>query len=241
MKKIIQFCVLAFFAVMGGCSPDKLKAAVPDILTAVGATKSDVCEAYQEKGRGIVEAAWEHDWPIFAPIFERETPDPVLDEAFCRELIEDRGALIELKPWDSHASTALMYAVGLHPDFYRWSAKRRAQTICHEAGHVVSQHRVGPARSAKDYATISGRLASEAGPYALGDLMYRWYGVSEEKIVKVRRARAKKFPKMYKLTRTVSPECVLDHFTRVSDELARRAAVALGLPQWLLEASPGVD
>jgi hypothetical protein len=213
--------ILALVALVG-CDAARLKTAVPDILEAVGATEGAVCEAYQEKGRGIVESAWSHDWPVFAPIFERETPDPVADEIFCRGLIEERGAAITVKPGGSHSSTALVFAVFLAPDFQKWDAVRRARVICHEAHHIVWQHRVGLARASADYVSVSGRLASEAAPYALGELQLLWYGVDEKKIVAARQRRAKRFPATYKLTRTVSPECVFDHFTRVSDELRRR-------------------
>ena len=195
----------------------KLKQAVGDL----GAQGPKACELYVQKGRGIAEAAWSQDWPVFAPMLDTP-PDPVADLEFARSIIELRGAKILTKGAGQKHSTAVVFAVLLDPDFESMSPRRQAATLLHEAAHIVWQHRVGIKMAIADYVSVSGRLSVEATAYALGDLVLRRHGVTPEWIDSARRRRAERFPETYKLERLVSSECVYDYLTAVSDALRER-------------------
>ncbi len=210
--------VLTVTLAVSGCATlTRLKTAIADLDVKGPAT----CELYVQKGRGIAEAAWTHDWPVFAPMLDTP-PDAEADEAFCRRVITDRGAKILTKPPGQQHSTAVVFAVFLDPDFESRSAVRQAATMCHEAVHIVWQHRVGIPMAIADYATVSGRLSTEAVAYAWGDMVLSRNGVTPEWIVGARRQRADRFPETYKLSRLVSSECVYDYLTAVSDALEER-------------------
>lgn len=214
--QLLAFVIL--IATLIGCD-QRLKTAVPDLDLSGPKT----CELYTQKGRGVAEAAWARDWAAFAPMFETSA-DPFADEEYCRGVITGLGAVIRTKGPDQKHSTAIMVAVLLDPDFESKSQVRQASTMCHEAAHIVWQHRVGPLMAIADYVSISGRLSVEAVAYALGDKVLRRHGVSEAKIAKARLRRSAKFPEVYKLTRTVSPQCVYDYLTAVSEALEARTA-----------------
>ena len=207
---IATYLVTLLLAIMlAGCDkPTK----VPDL------SKLPLCAEYTRLGRPVVDAAWSSDLPKFAPLFAMPV-DPEADEAFCRGVIAKHGAAILTKADGQSHSTSLAFVVLLSPKFADYSPSHRAATMCHEAMHIVWQSRVGPARAGVEYLTVSGRMASEAVAYALGDAIYRRHGKTDEWLDGQRESRAKRFPKTYKLEKLVSAECVLDILGGVSDEL----------------------
>ena len=207
---------------LSGCATlDTVTGRLKDAVGDLGVKGPGACELYTQKGRGLAEAAWTHDWPVFAPMLDTP-PDPVADEAFARSIIESYGARILTKPEGQQHSTAVVFAVFLDPDFEAKSDVQQAATMNHEAAHIVWQHRVGIAMASADYVTVSGRLSVEAVAYALGDLVHRRHGVSAEWIERTRMRRASSFPETYKLERLVSSKCVYNYLTAVSDTLRER-------------------
>lgn len=199
---------------------EKLRDAVPD-LDVSGMPSAEGCAMYIAEGKDLAEAVWTQDWPVFAPMLK--TPvDAEADQAFCRDVITSRGAKILSKPKGLRHSTAIVFAVLLDPDFEDKSERRQAATMCHEAAHIVWQKRVGIKRASAQYISVSGRLVPEMTAYALGDLVLRRNGVTPEWITAARQSRSERFPETYKLTRTISSECVEGYQDAVSQELEKR-------------------
>lgn len=207
----------------------KLLQAVPDILTDVqedGGLKEHVeknmCEIYSQRGRGFAELAWMHDWPVFEPMF-KAPGTPESDEAYCRKLIEDRGAPFVTKGDGGHGGTALKYVVALPPDMDKRSPVNRAALLCHEAVHIVWQHRVSTFTAAIDYATVSGRVSAEAVGYAMTEGIQRRHGWDQSKILAGRNKRIAGFAERYRLGKTITDECIGSFFIGTTEAFAERS------------------
>lgn len=207
----------------------KLLEAVPDLLTDVqkhGGLKkfaeAQSCELYTQRGRGFAELAWSHDWAAFKPMFEAPGT-PASDEAYCRKLITDRGAGFVTKQEGQRSATALVYAVALPWDFEQRNAVSRAALMCHEAVHIVWQHRVGTVAAAIDYATVSGRVAAESTGYAITEAVQRRHGWTTERILAQRARRLKGFSELYRLGGAISDACVGEFFVATTEAFAQRS------------------
>lgn len=218
MKNLLPLTLLFATA----CDPSKIKTAVAD-LELPRELKPQACELYKQRGKELAESIWLHDWPVFAPMW-KTPPNAKADELFCRRVITGRGATFITKPPGSHSSTALFFVVALHPDFATWSDERRASTMCHEAAHIVWQHRRGK-MAAIDYLTVSGRLVTEGTASALGDAADERNGVSAKTIADSQARRAERFPKAYKVSKTVDAQCVAGYFAAIRQTLRDRAGV----------------
>lgn len=209
----------------------KLAKALPDIAQAVrargikGIAEEEACNLYGQRVRGLAEGAWTHDWPVIGEVFARPVTTPEDDEAYCRAGIESLGAQVFTKGEGGHGGTSLFFAVGLPPNFAKRSPVLRAALLCHEWTHMQWMHRVGIAMAAIDYATVSGRIATEAVAYAIGDAMETRHGVPEAKVLARRKRRTDRFPAKYELDKAVSSECVHTIFTNVREVLRERAGV----------------
>lgn len=209
----------------------RLLEAIPDIAQAAkargirGLAEDTTCDLYGQRVRGLAEGAWTHDWPVIKEVFTRPVTTPQDDEEFCRAGIEALGANIFTKGEGGHGGTSLFFAVGLPPDFEKRSPVLRAALTCHEWTHMVWMHRVGIAMASFDYATVSGRIATEAVAYAIGDGMETRHGVPEAKVLRRRKRRTDRFPTKYELDKAVSSECVRTIFRNVREVLRERAGV----------------
>ncbi len=209
----------------------KLAKALPDVVQALkargirGIAEEEACKLYGQRVRGLGEDAWANDWPVLEEIFKRPATTPEDDEAYCRAGIESLGATIFTKSEGGHGGTSLFFAVGLPPNFTKRAPVLRAALLCHEYTHMIWMHRVGIAMASIDYATVSGRIATEAVAYALGDAMGTRHGVPEAKVIARRKRRTDKFPERYELDKAVSSECVRTIFRNVREVLRERAGV----------------
>lgn len=217
IKTALLTCLL-----LTACDLSSLKSAIPD-LELPKSLKPQACTLYRQRGVELAESIWQHDWPVFAEIWDMPA-DPVSDEAFCRRVIASRGATFAYKPQGAHSSTAAGFVVLLHPDYDSWPAEKRASTMCHEAAHIVWEHR-RKALAVVDYATISGRLVTEATASALGSALLERYGASPAERARELKSRAKRFPEAYKVARTVDSACVEEYFGDVRETLRERAGV----------------
>ena len=234
--------LLAFLAIAPSCAflketgvdkaLPKLVEAVPDILTDIredgGLRKhveNNMCEIYSQRGRGFAELAWMHDWPAFDPLF-RSTPDPSADEAYCRKLVTDRGAAFVYKGEGGHGGTALRYVVALPSNYEKRAPVVRAALMCHEAAHIVWQHRVGIEVAAIDYATVSGRVAAEAVGYTVTEAMQRRHGWRQATILDRRAKRIAGFAKRYRLGNTITDECLGGFFVGTSEAFQERSGLS---------------
>lgn len=222
----VVWMTLLGVALLTSCATitDKLKKTIAD-LDLKGQAREQACELYIQRGRGLAEDAWANDWPVFQPLFA-SVPDPAAGETFCRQVITDRGAQIFTKPPGSFGSAqALKYAVALPADFESRGQPYQAALMCHEASHIVWQHRVSTILAIADYATISGRLTVEGTAYALQDALLAHYGVAANRLAKLQRRREAAFPEKYKLSRTVEPACVSKFFGAIREALHERGGV----------------
>lgn len=194
---------------------DKIPTVVPESV------KEAACPLIREQARPIVEAIWANDWSEFAPMFASPA-SPEDDEAYCRDVIAKHGAFI--LPGESHGM-ALRFVVLIPDGFDKRPAAWRAGLMCHEAAHIVRQADIGIKRAAIEYITPWGRLAWEATAYATYDATLRRHNVSAERIAKTQARRARQFPVKYKLTNTVTSECVAGYFADVDAALAERGGV----------------
>lgn len=222
MKRLGEPLILAL--VLSGCGLlSKLSMAIPD-LDIPHKDSEKTCSYYQQRARGLVEYAWEKDWPTLAPLFA--TPaTPQADEAACRQMILDAGAVFKVRPNDDAAASATCKVVWLASDWAQRSAVNRASTMCHELTHILSQKREGCGYWAVNYATVSGRMGYEALGYAISDAMFERHGWSPNRIATRQVGRAESFPEKYKLGRLLSSACVRDTFSRVREGLRARAGV----------------
>lgn len=243
MKTLIRpYIVLAAALSLTGCAflkeigldkaAWKLVQAVPDIVTDVkkdGGLKKHVegsmCKIYSSRGRGFAELAWMHDWPVFEPLFKAPVTAPEADEEFCVQLIESRGAGFVTKSETGHGGTALRYVVALPHDYAERKPLDRAALMCHEAVHIVWQHRATPTVAAIDYATVSGRVAAEATAYSITEAMQRRHGVPDGRVVAARARRLNGFTERYKLGRTITDECLTRFFSGVHDAFRERSGL----------------
>lgn len=221
-KFIIPILILSCSA----CDLSKVKSVVASLEEATAdlqlpdEIKSQACEIYRQKGRELAESIWTGDWPVFAPIFTTP-PSAATDLEYCYKVVTDRGAIFVTKPEGWKSSTALVFVVALAPDYASWTIERKASIVCHEAAHIVWQHR-RKHLSVIDYGTVSGRLVAEGTAYALADALSERYGIPAEEIVATQVRRADNFPKMYKVNRTVNSECVASYFGDIRETLRER-------------------
>lgn len=216
--------LIAGHVALTGCQAlEMLRSAVPDLKIPRAHTQQ-TCEFYRQRARGMVEYAWERDWPQLAPVFaEKRTPQE--DEAMCRQMVLDAGATFATRPNDNAAASATCSRVWLASDWSKRSPVHRASTMCHEAAHILSQKREGCGYWTANYATVSGRLGYEAIGYAISDAMYERHGWSAERIAKRQAKRANEFPEKYRLERTLDVKCTGEYFRDVRDGLRKRAGV----------------
>jgi hypothetical protein len=185
---------------LSGCARPTTPTAVPESI--------DLCPQILANTRHHVAVMLKHDATV---VLAGLTPGatPGADEAYCRSVIEQRGAKILTKPAGQHHSTSLGFVVLLSPDYSEYTPSRKAATMCHEATHIVWQRRAGLPQAAAQYITPSGRLASEAVAYAVGEIIYTRHGATPAWLNKQRSARSNRFPTTYKLAPAVTPDCVL--------------------------------
>lgn len=219
---------------IGDIVPDvlpRLARALPDIADAVKArgirkiAQEEACDLYGQRVRGLAEAAWAADWSKLEPMFTAPPTTPDGDESYCRSGIEALGATIFTKSEGGHGGTALYFAVGLPPGFDGRAAVLRAALMCHEYTHMIWMHRVGLPMAAIDYATVSGRVATEAIAYAIGEAIESRHGVAGATTLARRARRVERFPAKYELDKALSSECVGTIFGAVRDVLRARAGV----------------
>jgi hypothetical protein len=203
-----------------GCDPSSLKNAIPE-LDLPPEAKAAACEVYKQGGMRLAQKIFEQDLPVFDPIWA-SPPDPVADEAFCREVVTSRGGTFIYKPDGAHSSTALFLVVALHPKYDSWSPERRVSICLHEAGHIVGQHN-RKQMAVADY--LLWRLTEEGIWYALTARLLARHGASPESIERGQRRRARSFPDVYYMGNTLEPECVAEYFAELYAELGRRTGV----------------
>lgn len=219
-----SLALTVILAASTGCNLlNTLATAIPD-LNIPRKDSPKTCEYYQQRARGVIEYAWEQDWPAFAPMFAtKATPEE--DEATCRGLIESAGASFAVRPTDDSAASATCFVVWLASDWKQRSAIQRASTMCHEAAHILSQKREGCGYWAANYATVSGRMGYESIGFAISDATFERHGWSPVRIAKRQVKRAASFPEKYRLGRVLSSSCVQSTFRNVRDGLRARAGV----------------
>lgn len=197
----------------------QLKEAVQD-LDVEGIAKEHACGIYIDRGRASAEAAFAHEWPVFAPVFDTP-PIPSIDLQWCTDYMGGLGVKIVSKP-EGTASTALCGVVAFGAGFERWAVESQAEVCMHELSHILGQQRMGCGKWLANYATVSGRLSSEGTAYALSDAVQARYGVDEGTITERAKARAARFPVSYGLDKVVSSECVADYFGAIRRALRER-------------------
>ena len=143
-----------------------IKEAIQDI-DVEGLAKEHACGVYISKGRDSAEAIFEHEWPIFKPLFDTP-PNAHADLQWCLDSIHDMGVAVMGKPVD-RSSTAVCGVVFFGSDFESRPIEYQASVCGHELVHLLGQQRMGCKEWLIDYAHVSGRLAAEGTAYALGD------------------------------------------------------------------------
>lgn len=201
----------------------KLRDAVQD-LDVKGLVRDAACSVYVKNGRASAEAAFEHDWPTFAPLFETP-PDPAADLQWCKDTLAANGVQLVTRLDDTSSASAVCVAVLLPKDFEQRGVKYQAALCLHELSHSLGQKREGCKEWVADYVKVSGRLAKEGVAYALQDAAYARYGISEAAILKISTRRAERFPKKYLLEHVVDGKCVEDYFAAIRQALQERTGV----------------
>ena len=200
-----------------------LKPAIAD-LGAKDIAKRALCELYVREGMGQAEAAWAHDWPKFAPLFQTP-PDPAADLLWAQEQITTLGAVTLVKPPGQSSASAVCMVVAFPSDFEERSIEQQAAVTIHELGHLFEQKRVGCTAWLASYAKASGRTWKEATAYALKDAISERYGVSPAKIAKEQARRVERFPSKYMLSHVIDSACVERIFSGVRKALRDRTGV----------------
>lgn len=201
----------------------ELKDAVQD-LDVKGLARDAACSVYVKNGRAHAEAAFEHEWPTFAPLFETP-PDAAADLQWCKDTLAANGVQMVTRLSDTSSASAVCGAVLIPKDFEQRDVKYQAALCIHEATHILSQKREGCKQWVENYVKVSGRLAYEGVAYAMSDAVMARHGVSEAAILKISTRRAERFPKKYLLEHVVDGKCVGDYFAAIRNALRERTGV----------------
>ncbi len=225
----VALLIITTAPVLTSCASPLAKVATAHIKDAIqdidveGLAKEHACGVYIAKGRDSAEAIFANEWPIFEPVFK--TPaNAHNDLQWCLDSIHAMDVAVMGKPVD-RSSTAACGVVFFGAGFDDRPIEYQASTCAHELAHLLGQQRMGCKEWLKDYAHVSGRLAAEGTAYALGDAFLARYGVPAKDIEAGARARAKKFPANYKLSRVLDSECVEGYFGAIRRALGERGGV----------------
>lgn len=227
MKHRITFIILA----LASTSCDAVNTVAPLLKDAIvdldveGLAKDKACGLYTERGRELAEAAFEHEWPQFAPMFETP-PDVEADRAFCEGLITGAGARIVTKQSDQGSASAVCMVAEFPKDFESRSPEERAAITCHEAAHILEQGRVGCVDWLQRYfVTISARMTFEGTAYALQMAILERHGWSPVRTGKHLDRIGTRFPDRYLIPREViSDECTPIYFGAIREALRERTS-----------------
>ena len=211
-------------ALIPGCAPLKqhIKDAVQD-LDVKGIAQDHACGLYISEGRKQAEQIYEHEWPLFEPVFKASL-GAAADLQWCSDSLKDAGVQIVHKS-RSDSSTAVCGVVLFGADFNERKVEEQAAICMHELAHIYEQKRLGCKPWLLNYAKVSGRMSSEGTAYALSDAALERYGVPRQEIERRAKARAKRFPTNYGLSRVLSPECTHDYFSALRRTLRERTGI----------------
>ena len=170
------------------------------------------CAVHQKAAEKTVADIWRYDLPALLPIWEHDAITPEIDQAYCRKVVEDLGVAVTYGPKAKKTNTALFDRIELAHKFETYTEYRQAAIMCHEAMHILGQHRLGVLKWGVPYTLTWYRLASEGTAYAVYDEILARYD-----IVFDRERRARTFPEIY--AASVSGACVEVTFDLYLDQL----------------------
>jgi len=221
---VIGFCVSACDLIKPAIS--KLVSAIPDIdpshiKDTLDKSKDEVlCDLYIQRATGFAEHAWANDWWRLELNLRKAQKDiardPVADLDMCFQSFAALAVPVHGKD--------LVPGLQAHmPENFKDRDIKEQSAMCWgKLAKLLWVKRVGVQMALIDFASVSGRMGSQATSKAVEDHLLLEYGVDARVRAEQRRIEGINFPGKFKAGRILTNECSYRFFEGVRTEFQRR-------------------